>query len=230
MSETIEFPASRRARATPPAERRSWSAVAELKHGLRAREFGLLPEEAADDWVRHLTAVRAASAPQDPLEEMLVTSLAAALWQVVRADRIECEVLADISPRPGRHHGSDLQERHHAASLTAALRYQAAAGMAAQRAHRMLLAHRKARLDGLLPDPALPVPDPADAGSSPAGLHEAAAAFDPAEPEAAEPDPAAPAAEPESPVLGRRAAGSGAGLAEADWLASLPVVEPDPER
>ena len=207
MSEAASGAQARRKGAAEP---RLWLAVAGLEHGLRARAFGLLPEEASAEWQRQLDQVRTGLAPQDPLEEMLAAAVAAALWQAVRADRIECEVLADIAPRATRHHGSDLQERHHAAALTTALRYQAAAGAAVLRAQRAFLAHRKARLDGLLPDQPVPAP---------AGLHEASAAF---EPQAAEPTVA--------PEVGCPVVGSGLGLDEASWLATLPVVEEDPKR
>ncbi|MGD9509177.1 MAG: hypothetical protein AB7X49_11565, partial [Geminicoccaceae bacterium] len=257
-------------RGPSTAEGKARSKMNALRHGLRARAFGLLPEEDPGEWAVHLLEVRAGLGPKEPFEEQLATAVAVAMWLEIRADRVECDVMAEIPPLPNRSHGGDLQEPRHAASLGTAVRYRTGAGMATQRAQRAFYAYRKAKKDGLVAAAAVQaegvdgralseLPEPAPASAAPcaaapcaAALCEDAAPFvmaepgpaaaaaqictnelppDPAEPEAAEPDPAAAdPAEPEAPVLGRRAAGSGAGLAEADWLASLPVVEPDPER
>ena len=32
------------------------------------------------------------------------------MWKEIRADRIECDVLAEIPPLPNRHHGSKFVE------------------------------------------------------------------------------------------------------------------------
>ena len=90
---------------------------------------------------------------------------------------------------PGRPCGGDLQQPGHALSLSTAVRYATAAGMAVQRAQRAFLAHRKAKAPGLvLPAPWLPPRPPtkpherfaasADravvaAGAAPAGSGEA---------------------------------------------------------
>ena len=37
-----------------------------LKHGLRARAFGLLPEESKAEWAEHVGDLRAAPAPATP--------------------------------------------------------------------------------------------------------------------------------------------------------------------
>ncbi len=131
-----------------------------LKHGLRAREFGLLAAESQAEWAEHLADLRAALGPVDGFEEKLVAGLAAAMWKEIRADRVECDVLSEIPARPGRGPGGELQDPRHAASLTTAIRYQTAAGMAVMRAQRTLLAHRKAKKDGLAPDIARAVPVP----------------------------------------------------------------------
>ncbi|MFO1048323.1 MAG: hypothetical protein U1E52_10545 [Geminicoccaceae bacterium] len=182
--------------------------------GLRARAFGLLPEEEPADWVRHLAEVHAGLRPGDPFEEQLSTAVAVALWLEIRADRVECDVMAEIGPRPERHHGSDLQERHHAAALGAAIRYRAAAGMAVLRAQRAFHAHRKAIKDKLLTEAAPPVP--ANSNQPALGLQEAAAGF---------------VADFTAAPLGRRAAVTApSALDDQAWLATVPVVESDPAR
>jgi hypothetical protein len=162
-------PPKKRGPKTPEGKARS--RMNALKHGLRAREFGLLPEESPEEWALHLADLRAGLGPADAYEEKLVAAMAAAMWREVRADRVECDVMAEIPPLPDRSHGGDLQEPRHAASLTTAIRYMTAAGMAAQRAQRALLAHRKARKDGFAPAVAAPLP-----GAEPANQDEPAGA------------------------------------------------------
>ena len=122
-----------------------------LKHGLRARNFGILPEESHAEWAEHVADLRRGYDPVDDVEEKLVTAIAVAMWHEIRADRTLVETMAEIPPcRPGRSHGSDLQEPAHARSLGTAIRYMTAAGMATQRAQRAFFQHRKAKRDGLL--------------------------------------------------------------------------------
>ena len=132
-------------------------------HGLRARTFGILPEESRTEWARHVAEVRAGYAPADVLEEKLVTAIAAAMWHEIRADRTLAETMAEIPPAcPGRCHGTDLQEPAHARALGTAIRFMTAAGMATQRAQRAFHAHRKARRDGLIGPAAELAPPPAN--------------------------------------------------------------------
>src|SRR4051812_28696229 len=140
---------TKRGPRTPEGKARS--AMNALRHGLRARAFALLPEEDPADWEEHLADLRAGYGPLDAAEEKLVAALAVAMWKEVRADRQEAEVLAAIPPlAPGRPCGGDLQQPAHALSLSTALRYATAAGMAVQRAQRAFLAHRKALRAGLV--------------------------------------------------------------------------------
>ena len=215
---------ARRKPGPKTAEGKARSARNAVKHGLRSRSFGLLPEEAPADWAEHLAGLRSSYRPQDAAEEKLVTALAAAMWLEIRADRTLVETMARIVPdAPGRSHGTDLQDPTNARALATALRYQAAAGMATSRAQRAFLVHRKAVRDGLVE-----VGDaPAVSGPEVAG---------PAVP--VEPAPTAdctnelPAAANQNaaPPLGRAVAGGPAALAtdDAAWLAALPAVEADP--
>ena len=140
---------SRRGPSTPEGKARS--AQNALRHGLRARTFGILPGENQEEWARHLEELRAGYGPLDDTEVKLVEAIAAAMWHEIRADRTLAEVMVAIPPlAEGRPHAGDLQEARHALSLNTAVRHMTAASMATQRAQRAFLAHRKARRDGLL--------------------------------------------------------------------------------
>ena len=122
-----------------------------LKHGLRAREFGLLPEENQAEWAEHVRDLRAGYGPVDATEEKLVTAIAGTMWKEIRADRAEADAMIAIAPSgPGRSHGTDMSNPEHRLSLVTALRYASAAGMATRRAQRAFLAHRKAGRAGLI--------------------------------------------------------------------------------
>src|SRR5215207_4274294 len=100
---------NKRGPQTPEGKARSSKNA--LRHGLRARTFGLLPEEEQAEWAEHLHDLRAGYGPVDAAEGKLVAAIAAAMWQEFRADRTLAEVLAAIPPlAPGRPHGGDLQE------------------------------------------------------------------------------------------------------------------------
>src|SRR5215208_4262070 len=132
-------------------EGKACSSMNARRHGLRARTFGILPEEEQAEWALHLAELQAGYGPVDGIELKLVEAIAAAMWHEIRADRTLAEVLAAIPPlAPGRPHGGDLQEPRHALSLNTALRYLTAASMASQRAQRAFLQHRKAGRAGLV--------------------------------------------------------------------------------
>ena len=144
---TTTAPAPRkRGPATPEGKARS--AMNALKHGLRARGFVLLPEEDPAEWEEHLADLRSCLAPEDAAEEKLVSALAVAMWNEIRADRTEAGVLTAIPRDEG--HGRDLKDARNRLSLGTAIRYASAAGMATQRAQRAFLAHRKAKKAGLI--------------------------------------------------------------------------------
>src|SRR6478752_4514908 len=134
---------------TPEGKARS--AMNALRHGLRAREFGMLPEDDPAEWTQHVLDLEAGYQPVDAIERKLVAAIAVAMWRELRADRYEAETLLGLPPRgPGRSHGGDPLVPAHAAALTTALRYQAGAGAATRRALRSFLEHRQAKPQGLL--------------------------------------------------------------------------------
>ncbi len=151
MTEAAATPAAPKKRGPNTPEGKARSSMNALKHGLRARNFGILPEEDKAEWGQHLQDLRQGYAPVDAAEEKLVTAIAVAMWNEIRADRTLVETMVEIPPcGPGRSHGSALQEPGHARSLGTAIRYMTAAGMATQRAQRAFFQHRKAKRDGLL--------------------------------------------------------------------------------
>ena len=151
MTDAAAIPAAPKKRGPNTPEGKARSSMNALKHGLRARNFGILPEEGHAEWAQHLQDLRHGYGPVDAAEEKLVTAIAVAMWHEIRADRTLVETMVEIPPcGPGRSHGSDLQEPEHARSLGTAIRYLTAAGMASQRAQRAFFQHRKAKRDGLL--------------------------------------------------------------------------------
>ncbi len=180
-----------------------------LKHGLRARDFVLLPEEDPQEWTQHVQDLEQGYRPVDATEKKLVDAIAVAMWKEIRADRFEAEVLTDIPPRsPDRSHGSDLQVPDHAAALTTAIRYQGSAGMGARRAVRAFLEHRKAKQTGLLLPACTREPDDMTKNTNELSAAPLGRTLPPSPPPGDPPPPAEP--DPDA------------------WLADVPVVEADP--
>ena len=163
VAPALADPPAPKKRGPKTPEGKARSSMNALKHGLRARTFGILPEEDRAEWAEHLDDLRRCYGPVDAAEEKLVTAIAVAMWNEIRADRTLVETMAEIPPRrPGRSHGTDIQDPAHARSLGTAIRYLTAAGMATQRAQRAFLAHRKAKQAGLILPAAEPEAIPAN--------------------------------------------------------------------
>lgn len=140
-------PAPRKRGPNTP-EGKARSAMNAVKHGLRARAFGILPEEDQAEWAEHVRDLRAGYGPVDAAEEKLVTAIAVAMWKEIRADRLEAEAMLALPP-PGSPDAAEPAPSP-ALSLGTAIRYASAAGMATQRAQRAFLEHRKAKRAGLI--------------------------------------------------------------------------------
>jgi hypothetical protein len=124
-----------------------------LRHGLRARLLPLPPTgEAATHFHELADGLRRSYRPEDAAEAELVEAIAVAMWQEVKADRLEAEALAALAGGDGRpFHGAVLLEApENRATLHTVLRYQATASNAVGRGMRLFFAHRRARRDGLL--------------------------------------------------------------------------------
>ena len=114
---------ARRQRGPSTPEGKARSAMNARRHGLRARTFGILPEEDQAEWALHPAELRQGYGPTDDTELKLVEAIAAAMWNEIRADRTLAEVMVAIPPlAEGRPHGGDLQEPRHALSLNTAIR------------------------------------------------------------------------------------------------------------
>ena len=123
MTAAATQPAAPKKRGSNTPEGKARSAMNALKHGLRTRQFGILPEEDKAEWARHVRDLHAGYGPVDAAEEKLVTAIAVAMWNEIRADRTLVETMAEIPPcRPGRSDGTDKQEPRHALSLGTAIR------------------------------------------------------------------------------------------------------------
>ena len=101
MPEPAVLPSPRRRGPNTPGGK-ARSAMNARKHGLRARAFALLPEEDPAEWRQHVRNLTDGYRPVDATEEELVTAIAAAMWQEIRADRFEAGVLHRHPPRPAR--------------------------------------------------------------------------------------------------------------------------------
>ena len=94
---TARAEASRRSGAksrgpkTPQGKARS--AQNALKHGMRAQNHVLLPQEDAAEFEALQTAILAELAPVGALEAVLARRVAVAVRRLERADRLEAEVL-----------------------------------------------------------------------------------------------------------------------------------------
>lgn len=150
-----------RKRGPKTPEGRARAALNATKHGLRARNFALLPHEDPAAFEALAQAARETYRPACPIERELVEAIVVALWREMRADRLEGEVLADIPPvDESRSCGSDLLEDRHRASLATLLRYRAQTSLAVRRAQDALARHRK-----LVAERARPVPEPLEPSS-----------------------------------------------------------------
>jgi hypothetical protein len=123
-----------------------------LKHGLRAKLLPLPLDGGDAGHFRELAdGLRGTYRPEDDAEAGLVDAIAAAMWQEIKADRLEAEALAAMAG-DGRpfHGGLLLDSPANRATLHTVLRYQATASCAVGRAMRLFFQHRRAKRDGLL--------------------------------------------------------------------------------
>ena len=104
-------------------------------HGLRARKFGILPEEDQAEWAQHLEELRVLRAGRRHRGQAGRGARGGDVEGDPRRPRRRGDE-RDPAFGPGRSHGTDLQEPRHAVSLNTAIRYTTAAAMATQRAQR----------------------------------------------------------------------------------------------
>src|SRR4051794_10189905 len=90
--------ATPRGRGPTTSDGKARSSMNAQRHGLRARSFGILPDEEQAEWAEHLAGLQAGYGRVDAAEEKLVAAIATAMWNEIRADRTLAEVLAAIPP------------------------------------------------------------------------------------------------------------------------------------
>jgi hypothetical protein len=83
----LASPAKPKKRGPKTPEGKARSSMNALKHGLRARTFGILPREEQAEWALHRQDLRQGYGPVDAAEEKLAAAIAAAMWMEIRADR-----------------------------------------------------------------------------------------------------------------------------------------------
>ena len=69
-----------------------------VRHGLCGRTFFLLPDEDPEEFREHEAMWLAAWSPRDLHEHQAAEAAIRAMWRESRADRLEAQVLADLSP------------------------------------------------------------------------------------------------------------------------------------
>jgi hypothetical protein len=195
---------------TPEGKARS--AQNALKHGLRAQQYVVLPEEDAAAFAAREAALLAELAPQGALQRLLAGRIVAAAWRLERAERIEAEVFA--REMHGVFGEDDLglaliRDCNGAGAFKALLRYRGAALAEFWRALRTLQAlqaPRAAQQVAAAADSGRATPikperraNPGDGAPEPAPAGEAApaAVSAPAHPAPRGAAPAAPPIEPE---------------------------------
>ena len=102
-----------------------------LKHGLRAQKFVLLADEDAAEFEALEEALRTELAPEGALQSLLVARVALAAWRMLRADRMEIELLdphvgLDARGRAGDLGLARIRDGHGPRAFDTLLRYRGA--------------------------------------------------------------------------------------------------------
>jgi hypothetical protein len=116
-----------RSRGPKTAEGKARSARNALKHGLRAQKHVVLPEEDGGEFKALLAAFIAELAPVGALQAVLAQRIAVAAWRLMRADRIEAEVLGHQQRGDGDLGLAAIRDCYGAGALATLLRYRSGA-------------------------------------------------------------------------------------------------------
>jgi hypothetical protein len=150
-----------RSRGPKTAEGKARSAQNALKHGLRAQKHVVLPEEDGVEFTTLETALIEELAPVGALQAVLAQRIAVAAWRLMRADRIEVEVLGHRRGRDGDLGLAVIRDGNGAGALATLLRYRGSALAEFMRSLRALKAlqaearaHAKAAAEARAPAPA----------------------------------------------------------------------------
>ena len=116
-----------RSRGPRTAEGKARSARNALKHGLRAQKFVVLPDEDGGEFRALEAAFIAELAPVGALQGVLAQRIAVAAWRLMRADRIEAELLGHQQGRDGDLGLAVIRDGYGAGALPTLLRYRGGA-------------------------------------------------------------------------------------------------------
>jgi hypothetical protein len=134
-----------KSRGPKTAEGKARSAQNALKHGLRAQKLVLLADEDMAEFQALEEALRAELAPEGALQELLLARVALAAWRMLRADRMEIELLdphvgLDAWGQPGGLGLALIRDGHGPRAFATLLRYRGAVQAEFWRALRALSA------------------------------------------------------------------------------------------
>jgi hypothetical protein len=110
---------------TPEGKARS--ARNALKHGMRAEKYVLLADEDAAEFAAFQAALAEELAPVGALQSVLARRIAVAAWRLMRADRMEVEVLGFRRGDDGDAGLAVIRDGNGTRSLETLLRYRGAA-------------------------------------------------------------------------------------------------------
>ena len=185
-----------KSRGPKTAEGKARSAQNALKHGLRAQKLVLLADEDMAEFQALEEALSAELAPEGALQELLLARVALAAWRMLRADRMEIELLdphvgVDAWGQPGGLGLALIRDGHGPRAFDTLLRYRGAVQAEFWRARRALSALKAEAPVAIEPAAAAALPpraqrsrpaEPARFAGCPSP-HEREAAWSPNEPE-----------------------------------------------
>jgi len=131
-----------KSRGPKTPEGKARSARNALKHGLRAENYVVLPDEDAAEFAALEAALMGELAPQGVLQRILVGRIARAAWRLDRAERLEVELFAErlLSVPDGGPGLALIRDGNGTRSFETLLRYRGAAMAELMRSLRMLKA------------------------------------------------------------------------------------------
>jgi hypothetical protein len=174
-----------RSRGPKTPEGKARAAQNALKHGLRAQKHVVLPEEDGREFAALVAAFDEELTPVGALQAVLAQRVAVAAWRLMRADRIETELLGHQRGRDGDLGLAVIRDANGAGALPTLLRYRGGALAELTRSLRALKAlqaeprsHAAAKAEARAPAPVRP----AMAAPAPAAAPRVRAAARPASP------------------------------------------------
>jgi hypothetical protein len=116
-----------KSRGPKTPEGKARSVQNELKHGMRAQKYLVLPEEDAAEFAALEAALVEELAPTGALQMVLAHRVAVAVWRLARADHIEADLFAERSYRAAGPGLALIRDGNGTRSFETLLRYRGAA-------------------------------------------------------------------------------------------------------